>query len=118
LLYAERFARQKELGLVPQDAKPIDNARFSPRWNDLPEAEKRLASRRMEIYAAMVSDLDTYVAELLDYLEQIGELDNTFIVFSSDNGAEPDRRDLTDPIAPHVGKEYDHSLDNLGSPTS
>src|SRR5690606_28893276 len=117
-LYAERFARQKELGLVPQDAKPIDNARFSPRWKDLPEAEKRLASRRMEIYAAMVSDLDTYVGELLDYLEQIGELDNTFIVSSSANGAEPDRRDLNGPIAPHVGKEYDHSLDNIGSATS
>src|SRR5690606_14515058 len=70
-LYAERFARQKELGLVPKDAKPIDNARFSPRWNELPEEEKRLAARRMEIYAAMVSDLDQYVGELIAYLEQI-----------------------------------------------
>jgi arylsulfatase len=72
----------------------------------------------MEIYAAMVSDLDQYVGELIGYLEQIGELDNTFIVFSSDNGAEPGRRDLTRPIADHIGKEYDHSLDNLGSATS
>src|SRR5690606_15915833 len=56
-LYAERFARQKELGLVPRDAKPIDDARFNPRWNDLPEEEKRVNARRMEIYAAMVSDL-------------------------------------------------------------
>ena len=117
-LYAERFARQKELGLVPKDAKPIDNARFSPRWNDLPEDEKRLAARRMEIYAAMVSDLDQYVGELIAYLEQIGELDNTFILFASDNGAEPDRRDLQENIAQHIGKAYDHSLENLGSPTS
>ncbi len=117
-LYAERFARQKELGLVPKDAEPIDDARFNPRWKDLSAEEKRFASRRMEIYAAMVSDLDTYVGELLAYLEQIGELDNTFIAFSSDNGAEPDRRDLNDPIAPHVGKAYDHSLDNIGSATS
>lgn len=119
-LYAERFARQKELGLVPRDAAPIDNARFKPRWADLPEEEKRLASRRMEIYAAMVSDLDTYVGELIDYLDQIGELDNTFILFSSDNGAEPDRRDLQPNIAQHVGpgKAYDHSLENLGSATS
>ncbi len=117
-LYAERFARQKELGLVAKDAKPIDDARFSPRWQDLSAEEKRFASRRMEIYAAMVSDLDTYVGELLAYLEEIGELENTFIMFSSDNGAEPDRRDLNDPIAPHVGKEYDHSLDNIGSATS
>jgi len=117
-LYHERFERQKQLGLVPRDAKPIDDARFSPRWKDLPEEEKRLASRRMEIYAAMVSDLDQYVGEVLTYLENTGELDNTFILFSSDNGAEPDRRDLAPNIAKHVGKEYDHSLDNLGSATS
>jgi arylsulfatase A-like enzyme len=117
-LYAERFARQKELGLVPKDARPIDNARFSPRWDELPEEEKRIAARRMEIYAAMVSELDHYVGELLAYLERIGELDNTFILFSSDNGPEPDRRDLQPNIAQHVGKAYDHSLDNLGSATS
>ncbi|HUG71789.1 MAG TPA: arylsulfatase [Steroidobacteraceae bacterium] len=117
-LYARRFARQKELGLVPADAKPIDDARFTPRWSTLTAEQKRFESRRMEIYAAMVSDLDQYVGELIGYLEQIGELDNTFIVFSSDNGAEPGRRDLTRPIADHIGKEYDHSLENLGSATS
>jgi arylsulfatase len=66
----------------------------------------------------MVSDLDTYVGEVIAYLKEIGEFDNTFIVFSSDNGAEPDRRDLRAPIAEHVGKEYDHSLENIGSATS
>ena len=117
-LYAQRFARQKELGLVPPDAQPIDDARFSPRWHDLPEEEKRFASRRMEIYAAMVSELDRYVGELIEYLDSIGELDNTFILFASDNGAEPDRRDLGPPFADHIGKEYDHSLDNIGSASS
>lgn len=117
-LYAQRLARQKELGLVPRDAAPIDNTRFSPRWNDLPEEEKRINARRMEIYAAMVSDLDHYIGEVLDYLDSTGERDNTFIMFASDNGAEPDRRDLAPNIAQHVGKAYDHSLDNIGSATS
>lgn len=117
-LYEERLARQKELGLVARDAAPIDHARFSPRWSALSDEEKRFASRRMEIYAAMVSDLDHHVGEVIAYLEQIGELDNTFILFASDNGAEPDRRDLQPNIAQHVGKAYDHSLDNLGSATS
>jgi len=72
----------------------------------------------MEIYAAMVSDLDAYVGEVVAYLERIGELDNTFIMFMSDNGAEPSRRDLVAPINEHVGKEYDHSLENLGSARS
>jgi arylsulfatase A-like enzyme len=114
-LYAQRFARQKELGLVPRDAKPIDDARFNPRWNDLPDEEKRGNARRMEIYAAMVSDLDHYVGEVVDYLKRTGQFDNTLIVFSSDNGAESSRLDLAAPYRDHIGKEYDHSLDNLGA---
>jgi arylsulfatase len=117
-LYAKRFARQKQLGLVPRDAQPIDNARFKPRWSELSAEEKKIDARHMEIYAAMVSDLDTYVGEVVAYLRKTGELDNTFIFFSSDNGAESGRRDLAKNIQDHVGKEYDHSLDNLGSATS
>jgi arylsulfatase len=117
-LYQSRFARQKELGLVAADAEPIDAARFRPRWSELSEDDRRFEARRMEIYAAMVSDLDTYVGEVVAYLERIGELDNTFIMFMSDNGAEPSRRDLVAPINAHVGKEYDHSLESLGSASS
>ena len=117
--YARRFARQKELGLVAKDAEPIDNARFSPRWADLSAADRAAASRRMEVYAAMVSDLDTYVGEFIAYLKQIGEYDNTFIIFSSDNGAEQGQRETTDPnIRPFIGKEYDNSVENMGSSTS
>lgn len=72
----------------------------------------------MEVYAAMVSDLDAYVGQVVDYLERIGELDNTFVMFMSDNGAEASRRDLMPPISEHIGKEYDHSLDNLGRANS
>jgi arylsulfatase len=117
-LYAKRFARQKALGLVPKDAAPIDDARFNPRWSTLTPQQKAFESRRMEIYAAMVSDLDTYVGEVVAYLKKTGQLDNTFIMFSSDNGAESGRRDLQPPIRDHIGKEYDHSLENLGSARS
>ena len=72
-LYAKRFARQKELGLVPTDAKPIDDARFTPRWSDADRRSRRaIEARRMEIYAAMVSDLDSYVGEVIAYLKKIG----------------------------------------------
>jgi arylsulfatase len=117
-LYEARFARQKELGLVAAGAEPIDPARFRPRWSELSEEERRFEARRMEIYAAMVSDLDTYVGEIIAYLERIGELDNTFVMFMSDNGAEAARRDLVPPISEHIGKEYDHSLENLGRANS
>jgi arylsulfatase A-like enzyme len=113
-LYERRFARLKELGLVRPDAEPIDNARFRPRWSELSDEDRRIEARRMEVYAAMVSDLDTYVGQVIDYLERIGELDNTFIMFMSDNGAESSRRDLARPISEHIGTAYDHSVDNLG----
>src|SRR6185369_1607905 len=93
-LYATRFAKQKQLGLVPKTAPPIDNARFKPRWSTLTPEQKAIEARHMEIYAAMVSDLDLYVGEVIAYLKKTGQYDNTFIMFMSDNGAEPDRRDL------------------------
>ena len=114
-LYAKRLARQKELGIVPRGDKPIDNSRFKPRWDTLTADEKALEARHMEIYAAMVSELDNYVGEFISYLKKIGEYDNTFIMFSSDNGAEANRLDLRSPYIDHVGKEYDHSFDNLGA---
>ncbi len=117
-LYASRFARQKELGFVAPDAEPIDDARFRPRWSELSDEDKRLEARRMEVYAAMVSELDRYVGEVIAHLERSGDLDNTFIMFMSDNGAEPGRRDRVPPISEHIGKEYDHSVENLGRPTS
>jgi arylsulfatase len=117
-LAAKRFARQRELGLVASDAAPIDAARFEPRWDALSPEQKQVEARHMEIYAAMVADLDTYVGRVIDYLRRSGEYDNTLIVFISDNGAESGRMDLSAAIQEHVGREYDHTLTNLGSATS
>ncbi|MBN1905237.1 MAG: arylsulfatase [Deltaproteobacteria bacterium] len=113
-LYEERFNRLKKMGLIKPDAKPISNERFQPAWDALSDEEKKIERRKMEIYAAMVSDLDTYIGRFIDYLKSINEYDNTFIMFMSDNGAESSRMDLAPFIADHVGKEYDHSLENLG----
>ncbi len=117
-LYASRFARSKELGLIPTDAEPIPDTRYNPRWDTLSTDAKQIEARHMEIYAAMVSDLDTYIGQVITYLKEIGEFDNTFIMFMSDNGAESSRRDLAPPIRDLIGTAYDHSLENLGSATS
>jgi arylsulfatase A-like enzyme len=117
-LYMNRFERLKDLGHIPDNAEPMPMDIFNPRWADQPDEEKALAARRMEIYAAMVSDLDTYVGKVVNYLKGIGEFDNTFIMFMSDNGTESSRRDLAPSIAQHIGTAYDHSLDNLGTANS
>lgn len=99
----ETLARQKEMGIVSADtqlspmnplaaATSADGIPWSPLdvvrpWDSLDGDEKRLLARMGEVYAGMVSHTDAEIGRLVDYLEQIGELDNTIIVVISDNGA-------------------------------
>ena len=115
VLYHRRLARLKELGLVAAHLEPIPDTRFQPRWDELTEEQQAYEARTMEVYAAMVSDLDRYVGQLIDYLREIDEFDNTFIIFSSDNGAESGHTEARAAIVEQIGKAYDHSLDNLGA---
>lgn len=57
-------------------------------WDSLSEEQKRHHARRMEVYAGMVDAMDMHIGRLIEYLESIGEYDNTIFVFTSDNGAE------------------------------
>jgi arylsulfatase len=106
-----RIARQKALGIIPQDfeaAAPLPSTPQNPRWDDLTTAQQRFEARRMEIYAAMVENLDHNVGRLLDYLEQSGQRDDTFVFFQSDNGAEGGPTGFPDSAS------SDNSYENLG----
>ncbi|MFV0319199.1 MAG: arylsulfatase [Microbacterium sp.] len=91
----ERFARQRELSVVEEGTRlPTRNhegpALDVPPWDDVPADEQAKTARIMEVYAAMVDNLDQNLGRLLEMLEQYGELDNTIIVFTSDNGGAND----------------------------
>lgn len=118
VLYHKRFERMKALGLLDEDAEPADNSIWETRWDALSEDEQKVESRKMEIYAAMVSDLDSYIAQVIDYLKSIDEYDNTLIVFMSDNGAEAARRELVSPVKEWVAECCDNSYENLGKSDS
>lgn len=112
VLHAERLERTKALGLIPESYRaegPVDD---EPRWDELSDEERQIRARYMEIYAAMVSDLDRYIGELVSYLDEIGELDNTLIVFMSDNGAEGWEASR---FQNWVDQCCDNSFDNLGA---
>lgn len=81
-----RLERQKVLGLVPQDARlaPADPA--VPEWDSISPEDRPFLERHMEAYAGMLDCVDQNVGKLVDHLRAIGELDNTIIVFTSDNG--------------------------------
>lgn len=118
-IYLRRFERMKALGHIPEDAQPMSMDVFTPRWEDQSDEDKALSAKRMEVYAAMVSELDTYVGQVIDYLKEIGEFDNTFIMFMSDNGAESSRLDLSPRYQTFINSgQYDQSVENLGRPNS
>lgn len=83
-----RLARQIELGLIPESAKLSQRPDDAPAWDSLSEEQRRISARAKEIYAAMLDEVDSHTGRLLDHLRSTGELDNTIIVFMSDNGAE------------------------------
>ncbi|HEY8519191.1 MAG TPA: arylsulfatase [Gammaproteobacteria bacterium] len=114
-LYRRRLERAKALGLAPADFSGTPPVEGQPRWEDLSPEERRIEARKMEIYAAMVSDLDAYIGRFLEYLESIGERDNTFVFFMSDNGPEALRRDLMPPLSRWVETCCDNSYENLGA---
>ena len=68
----------------------------------------------MEIYAAMVSNMDYHIGRLLQYLEKTGKLDNTFIVFISDNGADGNSPIDLPGNKEWLARDFDNSLQNLG----
>ncbi len=119
VLRAKRVARARELGVVP-DVDAADRfERTGAAWDELDAGEKRHYARRMEIYAAMVENLDHHVGRLVAHLEEIGELDNTVIMFMSDNGAESDEMELNPTFAAWIRRDNsDNSLENLGRPGS
>jgi arylsulfatase len=84
-LRAARFTRQRELGIVSRDAELPARDRGVTAWTETPEHDWQ--SRRMEVYAGMVTAMDRAVARVIGALENAGALDDTVVLFLSDNGA-------------------------------
>ncbi len=83
-----RLAKMKAMGLVGKDVKPFPRLPSVPAWDSLTPEEKEVSSRKMELYAAMLENMDFHIGRVLDHVKQAGQLDNTIVMFMSDNGAE------------------------------
>jgi arylsulfatase A-like enzyme len=87
-LREETFARQKQLGVVPADAKLTPRPKEIPAWADMSADKRRLLERQMEAFAGFAEHTDHEVGRLVDQLAAIGELDNTlFFYIVGDNGS-------------------------------
>ena len=100
----QRLARQKKIGLLPEGATltprskiphPVASTREgsmtadgkNPAWDSLPKDRRADLAQRMAVYAGMVTGMDRNVGRILADLRASGQLDNTLILFLSDNGA-------------------------------
>jgi arylsulfatase len=83
---AERLQRQIAMGIVPAGTRLPPLGHNAKPWDRLSAGEKRLYARYMEVYAAMLANLDANIGRLVARLEALGQLDNTLILLFSDNG--------------------------------
>ncbi len=112
----KRLARQVELGVVSPDVAldaAMDKTSYDPwrleDWDALSGEEQAFHARRMQTYAGMLDNMDENIGEIFAYLEEKGELDNTVILFLSDNG--PDPNQLT--LSPDYREWYEANYDTV-----
>ena len=81
------FAKQLELGIVPEGTELAPRNPGVEPWDELPDNQQRLASRLQEAFAAFLDHTDDQIGRFIDGLDALGELDNTIVVLLTDNGA-------------------------------
>jgi arylsulfatase A-like enzyme len=87
-VYREKvWARQKMLGIIPENTLLTGHNYLASSWDSLTEKQKIVFARYMEVFAGYLTHTDEQVGRLLEYLKKIGQYENTLIVLLSDNGA-------------------------------
>ena len=125
-LRESRYRRQQELGIVapdtelaPRNTEPGNDVQA---WDSLPPEHQEVFARHMEVFAAMVETVDASTGRILAALEEMGELDNTLVIFTSDNGASREGEEMgTSSYMVHLlaGDDIDADrarLDLMGGP--
>jgi len=118
-LQRERLASLKELNLIGATVE-VDDTALEEAWQKLTETEKLRSAKEMEIYAAMIDELDSNLGRMLKYLEDTGASENTVILFMSDNGAEGHNISdfWGDALAAYIDECCDNSFENMGNGNS
>ncbi len=117
-LKARRLKSLIKAGMIePGTQLPPNHERVKP-WDSLTDPEKKKESRKMELYAGMVDNLDENIGRILLHLEEIGELENTFILFMSDNGAASEDFFYNDRYGPFIRKHFNDRFECMGVPNS
>ena len=81
------FENQKRLGVIPKDTKLSRKPKAIKDWVDLTADEKKMFARQAEVFSAYLDMADTEIGRFVQAIEDLGELDNTLIIYiAGDNG--------------------------------
>jgi arylsulfatase len=113
VLREKRLRKLKELGILPED---VDMYPWggTPNWDDLSAERKAESERDMEVYAAMVDYMDEQINRVFKWLEENNQMDNTMIIFFSDNGANGADKFAYPGQTEKFVNTFDNSLENRG----
>ena len=125
-LREETLARQKALGVVPQDTVLAPKPKDIRDWDSLSDDEKKLFARQMEVFAGFGEYADTEIGRLISAIGELGQLDNTLVFYIiGDNGASAEggmvglfnESTYFNKVAESVPEILKH-LDDLGGPNT
>jgi arylsulfatase A-like enzyme len=117
-LKEERLLSLKKAGMIPENAVlPPTHPSLRP-WNSLSENEKKIESRKMELYSGMVDNLDVNIGRIVQHLKDIGEYENTLIIFMSDNGAAGEDYYNNPGIRPYINPYFNDKYETMGEANS
>ncbi|MBU3125938.1 arylsulfatase [Sinomicrobium weinanense] len=108
-LREQRLEKQKELGIFDASVELSGRDPKIPAWEELSKEKQEEFAKRMAIYAAQIDAMDQGIGRIVDKLEELGELDNTLLMFLSDNGA------CAEYISGEPGKEVTGKADTWES---
>ena len=113
-----RMEALKDKGIISEDAAMFPWIKILPKWEELPEEARKESAKDMEVYAAMVDYMDEQIGRVITWLEENNEMDNTFIIFFSDNGANGAMKTAYPGLTEDFLASFDNSLENRGLPGS
>jgi arylsulfatase len=119
VLKEKRAAAAKRMELVSDSGKTPGRHQMLAAWDSLSKEQQSLESRGMEVYAGMVNNMDYHFGRVVKFLKDIGEYENTIVIFLSDNGPNPwNSEDYPGNRGSKWFARFDNSIDNLGHPMS
>ncbi len=117
-LKKDRLKSLIKAGMIPEESELPPNHPLIKPWSVLNNDERKMESRKMELYAGMVDNLDENVGRLISYLKEIGVYENTIIIFMSDNGAAGEDYYNDPEVKPYLSPYYTNTYENIGQANS